>query len=74
MPDIKISLKVLRAQLNVTQEEFAKLINMPTSTYRKKENGESSFSIEEAYRIAKIANKTIDEIFLFSSDRYGQQK
>lgn len=63
MPDIKISLRMLRAELDVNQEKFAELINMPVSTYRKKENGESKFTLNEAYCIAKVCNKSVDEIF-----------
>lgn len=73
MPDIKISLRTLRAELNVTQEKFAKLISMPLSTYRKKEAGESPFTLDEAYLIAKISNKSVDEIFLKSSNRNGEK-
>ena len=66
MPDIKISLRMLRAELDVTQEKFAELINMPLSTYRKKEKGESPFTLKEAYSIAKACNKSVDEIFFKS--------
>lgn len=72
MPDIKINLRKLRVELNVSQKEFAQMISMPTSTYRKKENGETQFTLEEAYKIAKIANKPIDQIFLPNSDQIGQ--
>lgn len=37
---------------------------MPLSTYRKKEKGESNFTIEEAYTIASAVSKSVDEIFL----------
>lgn len=63
MLDVRISLRTLRAELNVSQEKFAQLINMPLSTYRKKEIGVSSFTLQEAYIISKISNKSIDEIF-----------
>lgn len=66
MPDIKKNLRVLRAELQLTQKEFAKLINMPLSTYRKKEKGETNFTIEEAYVIAKSVSKSVDEIFFTS--------
>jgi len=69
--DVRIRLRRLRAELDLTQKEFAKLINMSISTYRKKETGESPFTLKEAYLIAKIANKSIDEIFLRASDRKG---
>lgn len=73
MPEVRISLRTLRSELDVNQAQFAKLINMPLSTYRKKETGESPFTLEEAYRISKIAKKSIDEIFLKSSDQVGQR-
>lgn len=63
MPEVRISLRMLRSELDVNQAQFAKMINMPFSTYRKKESGESPFTLEEAYRIAKITKKSIDEIF-----------
>ncbi len=63
MPNIKVSLKKLRAELDINQTDFAKLIDMPVSTYRKKEAGESPFTIYEAYKIANISNKSVDEIF-----------
>lgn len=66
MPDTKKSLRVLRAELQLTQEEFAKLLNMPVSTYRKKESGESKFTLDEVYQISKIANKTVEDIFFAS--------
>lgn len=59
-------LKGLRVEKDLTQEEFAKLIKMPISTYRRKENGESSINIEEAFLIAQVLGKDITEIFFAS--------
>ena len=66
MSDIKKNLRRLRVELDLTQKEFAKLIDMPLSTYRKKERVETYFTIEEAYTIANAVSKSIDEIFLIS--------
>lgn len=63
MGEVKKTLKILRVKLGLTQEEFAKYIDIPISTYRNKENCESKFTLEEAYRISKIADKSIEEIF-----------
>lgn len=63
MADIKKNLRILRTQLGLTQEEFAKYISLPISTYRKKENGESKFTLDEAYKISKIADKSVEEFF-----------
>lgn len=57
-------LKGIRVEQNLTQEELAKLIKMPISTYRRKENGESSITLDEAFKISKILGKNIEEIFL----------
>lgn len=59
-------LKGIRVEQNLTQEELAKLIKMPISTYRRKENGESSITLDEAFKISKILGKNIEEIFFTS--------
>ena len=46
MGEVKKTLKILRVKLGLTQEEFAKYIDIPISTYRKKENCESKFTLE----------------------------
>lgn len=66
MPEIKRTLRVIRAELGVSQKEFAKMINMPFSTYQKKESGRSQFTLEEAYIISSMLNKNIDELFFAS--------
>lgn len=66
LTDIKKNLRRLRVELDLTQKDFAKLIDMPLSTYRKKEKGETNFTIEEAHTIASAVSKTIDEIFFVS--------
>ncbi|SCJ11191.1 helix-turn-helix transcriptional regulator [Intestinibacter bartlettii] len=56
-------LKAARVELGLTQMEVAKLMNMHISTYRKKEQGYSEFSINEAFKISEILNKSVEEIF-----------
>ena len=56
-------LKGLRVEHDLTQEEFACWIEMPISTYRKKESGTSPIQLEEAYKISQILGKSIEEIF-----------
>lgn len=63
MTDVRIKLRTLRSALDVTQEQFAKLINMPISTYRRKEAGLTPINLDEAYKIAEVSNKSIEEIF-----------
>ena len=52
----KNNLKGIRVSRGLTQGDLAKLINMPRSTYIKKENEKSYFNIKEAMKIAKVLN------------------
>ena len=56
-------LKGLRVEHNLTQEEFASWINMPISTYRKKELGQSQINLDEAYKISQLFGESIEDIF-----------
>jgi putative transcriptional regulator len=42
---------------------MAKVLNMTVSAYSRKENGQRSFTIDEAAKIAKFFRATIEEIF-----------
>ena len=59
----KNNLKGIRISRGLTQDDLAKLINMPKSTYIKKENEKSYFNIKEAIEIAKVLNLSMDYIF-----------
>ena len=56
-------LKALRVEAGMTQAQLAKLINMPFSSYQRKEAGLSKFTVDEAYKISKVLGLTIEEIF-----------
>lgn len=56
-------LKAARVENGLTQIQLAKMIDMPISTYRRKETGESEFTINEAIKIATILDKSVEEIF-----------
>lgn len=60
---VNYQLKALRAKYNISQEIIADLLNMTTSTYNRKENGNSSFTVEEAKFIATLFNTTIEKVF-----------
>ncbi|MFN1873250.1 helix-turn-helix transcriptional regulator [Clostridioides difficile] len=57
-------LKAVRVEIGLTQKQLAELINMPLSTYRKKEQEQTQFTIKEASKIAYVLNKNPTEIFL----------
>ncbi|MGX9756225.1 helix-turn-helix transcriptional regulator [Clostridioides difficile] len=56
-------LKAVRVEVGLTQKQLAELIKMPLSTYRKKEQGQTQFTIKEAGKIACILNRNPTEIF-----------
>lgn len=60
----KRKLKGIRVSKGFTQKDLAILINMSRSTYAKKENQKSTFSIEEAIEISKALGVSLETIFL----------
>ena len=60
-------LRAARVEIGLTQAQLAKLIDMPASTYQKKEQGQTEFTIKEAIKIAEILNKSIYDIFLMKN-------
>lgn len=56
-------LKILRAMKEVKQEDVAEMLGITLTTYSKKENGKSDFTITEAKKLASFFSCTIEEIF-----------
>ncbi|MDU7966082.1 helix-turn-helix transcriptional regulator [Paraclostridium sordellii] len=69
----KNNLKGIRVSRGLTQGDLAKLINMPRSTYIKKENEKSYFNIKEAMKLSKVLNLSIDYIFLTQGYQLGKK-
>ncbi|WP_416906553.1 helix-turn-helix transcriptional regulator [Paraclostridium sordellii] len=63
----------MRVSRGLTQGDLAKLINMPRSTYIKKENEKSYFNIKEAMKLSKVLNLSIDYIFLTRGYQLGKK-
>lgn len=57
------SIKTFRESMGLKQEDFAKIINVSTVNYSKKENGAVKFSLNEARLISEHFNKPIEVIF-----------
>lgn len=55
--------KAFRESLGMKQEEFAKIINVSTVNYSKKENGSVKFSLNEARQISEHFHRPIESIF-----------
>lgn len=56
-------LKSLRVEYGLTQKDMANLIKMPVSTYIRKELGNASFTVEEAFKISSVFKISIEDIF-----------
>lgn len=65
-PKIKTNEKIRAAMVEegYTQETLAKTIGMALVTLNIKLNGHRDFSMPEGKRIAKVLNRTLDELFL----------
>lgn len=69
----KNNLKGIRVSKGLTQESLARLINMPKSTYIKKENEETFFNIKEAKKIAEVLGLGVEYIFLNKGYQKGNK-
>lgn len=57
-------LEDIREQAGDTQEFLATLLNINTTTYRRKEKGEAEFKASEMFILAKHYGMQIEDIFL----------
>ncbi|WP_129600635.1 helix-turn-helix transcriptional regulator [Anaerophilus nitritogenes] len=65
---MKNRIKQLRDIHNLTQDEFAKLVNVSRQTIISLEKGHYNPSITLAFKIAKVFNTTIEHIFLYEEE------
>lgn len=59
-----VKLKGKRAEKGISQREIAKLLNIATPTYNKKENGITEFTMTECIEIMRILDCKFEDIFL----------
>lgn len=65
---MKNRIKELREQLNLTQIDFGKRLDVSRQTVISLENEKYNPSLPLAYKIAKVFNKTIEEVFIFEEE------
>jgi len=65
---MKNRLKVYRATYNMTQEELAKRAQVTRQTIISIEAGRYDPSLELAFKLAKIFNKTIEDLFMYEGE------
>ena len=66
MKHIGKTIKIIREEKGMTQQQIAEIINMHRSNYSKVESGERDLSIEAASKISKYFDMTIDQLVNFN--------
>lgn len=62
------TIKTLRAQHNLTQQELANLVGVRRETIVFLEMGKYNPSLKLAFQIAKVFKTTIEQVFAFQED------
>lgn len=57
-------LKSLRVKQGLKQKDVANYLGIKKNTYAGKENGNRKFTIEEAIKLSKLFDCSIEDIFL----------
>lgn len=68
MPVLKTRMYEFRKALNLQQAELAEMVGVRQETIGKLENGRYNPSLKLAMDIAKVFNKTVEEVFTFEDD------
>ena len=63
--EMRTRIKEFRARYNMTQEELAKKVGVRRETIVFLEKGKYNPSLKLAYKVAKVLNTTIEELFIF---------
>lgn len=65
---MKNKIEELRNSQNLTQEDFATLMQVSRQTISSLENGKYNPSIFLAYKISKFFNLSIEDVFIFEEN------
>lgn len=66
--DLKFSIKSARNNVDLTQDEIAKMLGVTTKTYSDYENGKTQMKIGTALRFSEITKIPIDNIIFLSKN------
>ena len=69
MSVLKTTLRDLRKSTGLQQADLAALVGVRRETIGNLENGKYNPSLKLAMDIAKVFNKTVEEIFFFEDDK-----
>ena len=65
---MKNKIEEIRNQKGIKQDELGKMLGVSRQTISSLENGRYNPSIILAYKIARLFNTTIEEVFIFEED------
>lgn len=65
---MKNRIKELRESENLTQIDLGKMLEISRQSVISLENFKYNASLPIAYKVAKVFNKTIEEIFIFDKE------
>jgi putative transcriptional regulator len=65
---VKTCIKELREEHGLTQEALANMVDVTRQTILFMEKGKYNPSLRLAYRIAKVFNRPIEEVFSFEDE------
>jgi putative transcriptional regulator len=66
---MKTKIKELREKHNLTQEKLAEKVDVTRQTILFLEKGKYNPSLRLAYKIAKVLNSKIEEVFSFEDEK-----
>ena len=66
---MKTKIKKLREKRNLTQEALAEKVDVTRQTILFLEKGKYNPSLRLAYRIARVLNSKIEDVFSFEDER-----
>lgn len=65
---MKNNIKILRTKYNYTQDELAELLDVSRQTIISLEKGRYNPSINLAFKISRVFNCSIEDIFIYEED------
>ncbi|MHA2364087.1 MAG: helix-turn-helix transcriptional regulator [Candidatus Hodarchaeales archaeon] len=65
---MRTKMKEYRAKFNLRQEDLARIVGVRRETISHLEKGKYNASLKLAYKIAKVFNVNIEELFIFDED------
>lgn len=65
---MKTKMAELRARYGMTQADLAKLVDVHRETIVHLERGRYNPSLRLAFRISKVLNSTVEEVFTFDDE------